>query len=336
MLRYAPGHVRYHARRRCQHRSGVPLKRAYLQTHSASDLPQRLRVIVARCVPICLAFAIAFAVDQMTQQRYSPVLGSAAIVVSVLSLFPTWRPATLALGTYGAIWLGFNLVRAIADDTGLSVGDLHAVSSFEATLFGGIVPSAWLQERFHDPGRMQVHDVALAVVHASFFVTPFIMAGVLWFRRRGGFWHYTRATTIAFALGLVGFVFLPTAPPWMTDAEPVTRITLQALSLGDGRPVGSNGQGSALDFDPNHVAAMPSVHVAAAVLVFLAMRSMSRRLELPGAAYAVAMSLAVVYLGEHFLLDAVLGWVIAIAGWHLARGASLPPGVGRPAATRAA
>jgi membrane-associated phospholipid phosphatase len=31
------------------------------------------------------------------------------------------------------------------------------------------------------------------------------------------------------------------------------------------------------------------------------------------------MSVAVVYLGEHYVLDAVGGWAIALGGWALAR-----------------
>ena len=55
------------------------------------------------------------------------------------------------------------------------------------------------------------------------------------------------------------------------------------------------------------MAAMPSVHVAAAVLVGLAIRTVAPRLSVVGIGYALAMSLAVVYLGEHFVVDAVAG-----------------------------
>jgi len=79
------------------------------------------------------------------------------------------------------------------------------------------------------------------------------------------------------------------------------------------------GQEPRLGFEPNHVAALPSVHVAAAVLVFLAMPHAPARLSFVGATYAMAMTLAVVYLGEHFLIDALLGWVVALVGWRLAK-----------------
>lgn len=259
-------------------------------------------------------FGIAFAIDQLTGQRYSAVLGSAAIVGSVLALFPAVRPAMLALGGYGAIWVGFNLVRAVTDDAGLAVADRDAVSAVEARAFGGVLPSTWLQDTFHEPARVQAHDVAMALVHASFFVTPFVVAVVLWWKRRTLFAQYRRATVFTFGLGLAGFLLLPTAPPWLSDPDSVTRVTVRALSLGV--PTGGSLE---LGFEPNHVAALPSVHVAAAVLGCLALGSGSGRWWIPGAAYAAAMTLAVVYLGEHFVLDALLGWIAALAGWRLAR-----------------
>ena len=71
-------------------------------------------------------------------------------------------------------------------------------------------------------------------------------------------------------------------------------------------------------FEPNDLAALPSVHVAATVLVCLASLRVGRFAGVLGALYALAMTIAVVYLGEHFVLDALLGWAVALAGWNVA------------------
>jgi membrane-associated phospholipid phosphatase len=148
-------------------------------------------------------------------------------------------------------------------------------------------------------------------------VTPFVAAGLIWWRRRSLFRHYALATATTFAIGLVGFILVPTAPPWLSDPDDVTRITHEVLrdTAGDGGMVARDG----FWVEPNHLAALPSVHVAAAVLVFLALRSFGRVALAVGAVYAVAMSYSVVYLGEHFVIDVVLGWVVALVGWRLAR-----------------
>jgi len=284
--------------------------------------PSRLRGLILRLLPAAVFFAIAFGLDQLTNQQYSAVFGSAAIVASVLTVIPAVRPAVKSLGAFAAIWLVFNLLRAVADNAGFALGSRGAVSRFETAAFGGALPSRWLQYRFYDPGHTQLHDVILALVHASFFVMPFVAGGVLWFRYRTLFGRYCWATAIAFALGVIGFVLLPTAPPWMNDSDVVSRVTIQALALGDGGSAPAVGgwrvEESRLGFEPNHVAAMPSVHVAAAVLVGLAIRAVAPRLTVVGIGYAVAMSVAVVYLGEHYVIDAVLGWMIALIGWLVA------------------
>lgn len=312
-------------------RPNETLKQSLPQASGPGSLAQHLRLVAVRCIPAGIFFAIAFAIDQLTHQQYSAILGSAAIAGSLLSVFPALRAGAIALGGYGAIWLGFNLARAVADDAGLAMAGRTLVSSVETRLFGGTLPSQWLQERFHDPDQVRAHDLVLALVHASFFITPFVLAVMLYWKRRAVFHRYCLATAFAFGLGLVGFLLLPTAPPWLSDPDTVTRVTVQALSMGND---GVTGTGEAtttgnprLAFEPNHVAAMPSVHVAAAVLVFLAMRRTAAWLALPGAAYALAMTLAVVYLGEHFLLDALVGWAIALVGWQIARRFAPPQGL---------
>ncbi len=56
------------------------------------------------------------------------------------------------------------------------------------------------------------------------------------------------------------------------------------------------------------------------MLVFLAARAHGRIWTVATFAYSLAMSISVVYLGEHYLIDVVMGWVVAIAGWRLAGG----------------
>jgi hypothetical protein len=279
------------------------------------DVPDRdLSGIGKRFLPPIIFFAIAFAIDMLTGQRYSSALGSVAIVASILHLFPGVRLPLAAFGTYAAVWIGFNLVRAIADDMRPGALGLDAVAGWERAVFGGSLPSDTLQSAFFERSSVGIHDAALSIVHGSFFVVPFAMAGIIWWRKRLLFQHWTVATAITFALGVVGFVLLPTSPPWLNDPENVTRVTQVVLAQGLGLSTGD----SAFSFEPNHLAAMPSVHVATTVLVALAARQFGRIPALAGGAYALLMTFGVVYLGEHYVLDAVLGWAIALIGWLVA------------------
>lgn len=292
-----------------------------MRARSIAAAPDTISNLARRFLPVAIFFVIAFAVDMLSGQRYSSLWGSAAIVGSVVHLFPAARPTLAAIGAYVALWVSFNLVRAIGDDAGLAIAGPGTVSRLEGSLFGGALPSAWLQTSFFDSTQVQVRDVALSLVHGSFFIVPFLVAILVWWRFRELFHPYAMATAVTFALGLVGFLLLPTAPPWMSNPDDVTRVTRHILVETAGLSAGSDQDAvmaSAFRFEPNHLAAMPSIHVSVIVIVFLLLRRIGPKPGVIGAIYSLLMTLGVVYLGEHFVLDAIFGWVIALTGWTLA------------------
>lgn len=280
---------------------------------------ERVPQLVKYLCPAALYFGIAFTIDLATGQRYSSVWGSMAIAASVVTAFPVVRPTFVALGGYGAVWVVFNLIRPIADDLPLALAGERRIARWEEAIFGGMLPTARLQERWFSADRLGVHDGVLSTVHASFFIVPFAVALLLWLRHRALFRSYLIATALTFAFGAVGFVLLPTAPPWMSDPGDVTRVTHQVIGSAFGVAVAATRGGAGYGFEPNHIAALPSVHVAVTVLVFLVTRHISRMGQLIGGLYAAVMTASVVYLGEHYVLDAVLGWIVALSGWWLAR-----------------
>jgi membrane-associated phospholipid phosphatase len=137
------------------------------------------------------------------------------------------------------------------------------------------------------------------------------------------FRSYLIATALTFSLGSVSFTLLPTAPPWMSDPGYVSRVTHHVIGSVFGvAPAASEGD-PVYDFKPNHMAAFPSVHVAVTVLVFLVASRISRVGQLIGGLYALMMTVSVVYLGEHFVLDALSGWLVALSIWWMARGTGI-------------
>ena len=72
------------------------------------------------------------------------------------------------------------------------------------------------------------------------------------------------------------------------------------------------------------MAAVPSLHAALALLVALCVWPRHWWARLLVAAYPLAMALAIVYTGEHYVADVLLGWVYTVAGflairWAFAR-----------------
>ena len=158
---------------------------------------------------------------------------------------------------------------------------LDAVPRLEARLLGGELPSAALQGWLVDLDPRQWYDGLATAVHLSFFVIPHAVAGWLLWRCPTLYRRYVLATALVFAAGLAGFVLLPTSPPWMTAGaapetgqDPVHHIADVAL-LRLGLPLRADalaGQDQVLGFEPNPVAATPSIHLAVTALLALVLR----------------------------------------------------------------
>lgn len=298
----------------------------------------------ARVSVIVTMFLAALIIDQGTGQRYSSVWGSAAIAASVVAIWPWSRLVFLEAAGFAATWIGFSLARAAAPLSGTPAVHEEFAGNLEATILGGHPPSTVLQDVFYEFGTFHAYDFATSATHLSFFVIPSLAAVMLRIIDRRRFIRYWIATGLCLVLATVGFVLVPTAPPWLHSDHATHRVLLD-LAQAHGIPAGqanleAGEHTSAFRFDPNVLAALPSVHVGAAVLVALATSSGSLKPKVVGFAYAAAMSISVVYLGEHYVIDVLSGWVVAIAGWMAAgrlaafRRRVIPPRVASPARDR--
>lgn len=193
--------------------------------------------------------------------------------------------------------------------------------AFDLWLFGEL-PTVWLQEHLYVPGDPRWYDALVAVVYLSHFLVAPGIAVVLWARQRERFKVWVGCVLALATVGLVTYVLYPMAPPWMAAelgrTEPVARISglgWDVLHLGAAGELVTGGQGLS-----NPVAAMPSLHVGLAVLcaAFL-MLGRTRRQGVLLALYPLAMTLAVVYSGEHYVVDALVGAAYAVAVVLVAR-----------------
>lgn len=198
----------------------------------------------------------------------------------------------------------------------------EAVAHMEVTLFGGVMPSAWLQARLYLPGHAGWLDYAATAIHASYFF-GFAFVGLgLWLWAHEQFARYVRVLAVVFALGLAGYALAPTEPPWLAAREswgpPVHRI-LAETARGTRLTAGIVAAGEQWQHDPealgdpNPTAAMPSVHTAVTVALAIVLARVHPALGTLGAIYALAMGFSLVYLGEHYVLDVMVGVACALA-----------------------
>lgn len=208
--------------------------------------------------------------------------------------------------------LGFALfaqLRAFGDETGIAHSYTYVVSLDGVA---GANPSAWLQDRLFVAGRYGPLEYAMAAVYVSYFVVLHVVAFYLWSRRRELFGLYAGALLLCFYTGLLASFVLPTAPPWLASQQgeiaSVHRVFQDMVGTGTHSSAGAAvGQ--------NDVAAMPSLHMAITVVIALFAWSRDRRLGVLGALYAASMGFALVYLGEHYVVDVLAGIVFATGSW---------------------
>jgi len=117
---------------------------------------------------------------------------------------------------------------------------------------------------------------------------------------------------VATGLSLIGYVLYPAAPPRLAElgfSDTVTSAT--------GLDLSSDLLGSLY----NPFAAVPSLHFGYAVIVGAVLATVAKRrsLRIAGALYPAAMLLIIVGTGNHFIIDAVLGGLVVVAGWLVAR-----------------
>lgn len=249
---------------------------------------------------------------------------------------------------FAAVLIVYDYTRGIADTLGMPVLWTQPGTADKAMF--GVVPTVWLQEHLKMP-IPQWWEGAVSITYASFFLMPYVVAGALWLRARSSFRKWAmRFVTMSF-LGVVCFILIPSAPPWAAAAcrpmdvadHPSSPVCMyfspayvdsgsilgpfhpehagaapfverlsgrgwQAMHLPVAKQMLDEGQG-AVDL----VAAIPSLHAGCTLLfVIFAWTRVRKRWRPLLAGYAVMMAFSLVYTGEHYVVDVLVGWVLAV------------------------
>ena len=224
-----------------------------------------------------------------------------------------WLPIALLLVAY-------NVSRAWADDLfAPHVTELiRADEAMFGWLTGGQVPTTWLQQHLYQPGVVQWWEVVVTLVYVSHFLTVPTVAVILWVRSRPQWARFIRRWFTLCVFGLITYFLYPAAPPWWAYkygflSEQVTRISTKGWDA-----IGLHGAGNtlnALQVDAaNPVAAMPSLHTAWAMMAVAFFLPVVRRRWWPLLlAYPLAMTFTLVYTGEHYVIDVLVGWAYVAA-----------------------
>jgi PAP2 superfamily len=177
----------------------------------------------------------------------------------------------------------------------------------------GETPTVRLQRSLGREGEVLPHDIVLAWVHWSWFIVPHGTVAYVLFRRRDQFPRAAALTSAVFDAGCVVYWLVPTAPPWWAgqngNMPRVRRIMVEVGEYFWGRlwrPL--------YDFlGGNPFAAMPSLHFATSVMAAHVLSDVGRLEGALGWTYALTLGFALVYLGEHYVVDLAAGLALAEA-----------------------
>ena len=197
---------------------------------------------------------------------------------------------------------------------------LHA----ERFLFDGHLPTIALQHAFGVARSSWAARCAVVLTKLHFIMPP-LLAFALWTRRRSLFYRFAASMlALSFAAAVV-FLVYPAAPPWAAAkaqlAGPLVHVTHARESVSAGASGVANDSIARL-IPKNPYAAIPSLHAGYAFLVFLfvatlAWRARRRWLVAVAALYPLLESGAVVYTGDHYVVDTLIGCAFATASYVL-------------------
>ena len=244
--------------------------------------------------------------------RIPPPVTTAAVASAPFAL-AVLRPRTRArdAGIFALQMWAFTVVHELPYDDPERLRERLKVRypiQVDRALGCGELPTHRLQRTFSRSGPVGARDVFLTIVHWAWFLEPH--AALLWIilRNEERFPRSARQMAAAFDLGCVTYMLVPTAPPWWAGengyiGRPVRRIMVEV-----GEPMwGSAWPKMYESLGGNPWAAMPSLHFATSVLAALLLAEMGSDAGAAGWGYALTLGFALVYLGEHYVVDLLVG-----------------------------
>ena len=216
---------------------------------------------------------------------------------------------------FAGFLIAYDIARGVADNVGIAP-HVSTGLDFDRALFGSPIPTNWLQSHLFDPTRARWYDYGTFFVYLSHFFATLVIAVLLWRYAYPQFRRFRAMVLGLAAAGFITYILFPAAPPWMAAED--GRIPMVYRTVGymwghvgflPAQSIFENGSGYV-----NDVAAVPSLHASYPVLILLFFwRGAKPWLRALLVAYPLAMAFTLVYGGEHYVFDVLLGWVYAVA-----------------------
>jgi membrane-associated phospholipid phosphatase len=236
-------------------------------------------------------------------------LGMAAFSISA---WRSWGVMLLEWLPFYGLLVAYDYLRGAVS---VAPAQAHVLPQIDAdkALFGGTVPTVWLQQHLWTPGHFHWYDYGVWAIYMTHFFVVWIVAAVLWRISRRHFRRYAAVTITLTLAAFLTYWLYPAQPPWLAGDG----VTLPVVDRIVPAVWGALGVQTIQSTYENHsfvntVAAMPSLHAAYPLMLMLFFWPAGRLVRIVLGAYTLAMAFTLVYGGEHFVIDILVGWAMAL------------------------
>ena len=222
-----------------------------------------------------------------------------------------WLDALRQVSLFGAAYLAYRFVRGLVEgDANAAFAHARDLITLERTLHVFVEPSiqAWASG-----SHFLMVFSAWMYVNAQTTVTVAALV-YLYLRHNRNFYFVRNMFMVAMAIALVGYAVFPTAPPrFMPEWGFID-------SVSDFTGVRVNAHSASLNALTNLYAAVPSMHVAFALMIggTLSRLVRWRVVRVLWMLYPFLMAFVIVVTANHFIVDAILGALTAGASAYAA------------------
>lgn len=238
---------------------------------------------------------------------------STASALARTQSMPRWARGLFELALILGLWVLYSLARLLAD-TNMQPALQRANELLDIEGLIGIQWEVPLNRLFTD-----YRWIGLLGSYWYATLHYVVTAGVLiWLWRLGAdrYGPARRALVIGTLMGLLAYISLPTAPPRFIGGY----VDVLSLHAADGWWGGDASAPRGLGGLTNELAAFPSLHAGWSLWVALALQIYASRkwVRTLGWLYALGTAIVIVGTGNHWVIDAIVGWLVILAGWAAA------------------
>ena len=207
-----------------------------------------------------------------------------------------------------SVYFIYMLIRKFiyVDVESIAFSNAQKVISFQSSL-GFFWEPSWQEWAIRSSKGLVVFFNWVYII--TFWPIVLVTAVILYFKNWHKYRYYRNIVLLSFAFALAIYALFPLAPPWMLPQFFVDTIATYG-------PTEYRSPQNAAFY--NVFAAMPSVHFAWTILfgaLFISTRY--KLLKILGVLYPTTTFFAIIITGNHYILDAVGGLVIAILSFVL-------------------